>query len=800
MISHPDSVLYVSPCGVSKQMRDAAKLRDGDWEVVTYDWDWEHPDFGCVGRTFGLGMAKLCGYDERGKVLQKTVVRFKESEVSRFLHIYTHGIRNHTKPEQIHGNLEQTAETYWPTGSLEHVAMRQLGVAVLVRAFSGHRLTCSPRHQAALGCFLPTYNKYLKTELRRLTGPSRGASNHSDGNNANSNDANGKNSSDPKDKGVPAKGQDTKDDKPGDPPPPGAGSATDMPPAVPFMHGGNTPADAEIIANEQNRVYIKDGICMIVGQDFDGKDPDNKQIVGVLTAPTPKKPNVYNNSSLNAKAAKRKRLDEKANPYTGTTADEIKIALMVNEACGSKMNRGVFSEKRIRRWAEEKLHLLLIKSGKWSDKRLTDSLMNLLKQAYPEIKLKCSVKAEPMAEGKAPRLLIADGDDGQLMALLVVKCFEDLLFEWFESKSIKHAAKRPAVKRVLSFLEKKGAKLIEGDGSAWDTTCNAMIRGLVENPCLRHILRVLVPYGVVPEQWHEEHMKCSSKKQLKLFFSKKMDKMKMTIVAIRRSGGRGTSCLNWWENFVNWTCSIFKEPERFLDPNVRNGEDVTGNSRWWNGAFEGDDSLCALFPAMEKGDDLDKMFLGWWARMGFNMEIIYADRRATFCGTHIACVNGEATGLICPELPRALVGAGVSVSSTIIEAAKAGNIDVVKDIAAAGAIARAADFAGILPTVSRKFHRYAMELKRSRDVVDREMSMRVMGEEGHSFTAIEGVIETQNLAVTPTEEAANLKALGYDATFEELDTFTVQSWTFEGIGDYEGHRASLPVSWRPAKE
>lgn len=822
MIGHTVNPTSITPLGITEQMRDAAKNRAGEWEVTTYDWDVETPGFGYFGGIYRFGM-RLCGRFDKGKTLQKTTIRLGEKEIPRILHIVTHGYRNKTKVETIHANLEQVAETLWPSGSLEHVSMRFLAVPVLTRVVMGHQVTVSEVGRAricsapffitgmvlacrrlwssyettsrgiidpgpvtrylpafcglaALGCFIPQLSRY-KTQLLRCDDHSRGTLNHGDENDAVSRDANGK-----------------------------KGSGDDAPPTDPkdkpdvFKHGGNTPEDAHILANEQDRFVNLNGIKMIVGQDFDGVDLDTKQIVGVLTAPTPKMPNVYNNSSANARAAKRERLDKKARPYTGTKADQKKIGKLVGEACGTKSNRAIFSEKRIKKWAEETFHMEDIKSGKWSNKRLEDSLTNLFKQAYPKMNLKCQVKLEPMQEGKPPRLLIADGDDGQLMALVVVKCFEDLLFEWFEDKSIKHASKRKAVKRTVKNLTKKGARLIEGDGSAWDTTNNASIRSQVENPVLRHIMQVLTPYGVVPAQWHEEHLKCCEKKQLKLFFQKNMDKMRMTIDAIRRSGHRGTSCLNWWENFVNWICSIFQEPERFLDPTVRKGIDETGHERWWNGCFEGDDSLCAMYPPMNEGDLMDEIFLGWWKRQGFNMTIVYADRRATFCGYHIACVDGEPSGFVCPELPRALVGAGVSCSSTIIEAAKCCDVGSVRDIAAAGALARAADFAGLLPTVSRKFHQYANSVKRSTEVIDREMSMRVMGEEGHNFTAIEESIESQNLSVTPTEEAANLEALLCPATLKELDTFMLHPWTFESIGDFEAHRASLPVSWRPPQK
>jgi len=886
MIRHERDITYITPLGVTKQMREAAAKRRGEWAVITYDWDEEHPELGCLGRVSGVCMAKLCGYHEGSKVLQRTVVRFREDEIPRILHMFTHGTRNGSKLESIHANIEQTAESLWPTGSLEHIAMRFLATPLLVRVFVGHRIQPSCLHAMCAGCCcLAERGEMMKTRLVRVDGLPTGALTQCDGEDAITSIADGKGK---------------KEEKPRvQPPPPAAPAAAPrpLPPPVeapvqmrmedsietpglklpgvtlrrtestfvcpdrevidyspprappegfpiggapqggdlmsPAMqmegvreiptevqqqkqqkdpaprvlmlgelprHGGCTPEDADIIANEclfGGRTMDIDGIKLIIGQDYGNEDKDNKQIVGVLTAPTPKRPNVYNNSSRNARSAKIKRLDEKAREYTGTKKDRRKIATLIAQACGDSESRGIWSRKRVERWAHEFFHLEEIRSGKWSVKRLEDSLNNLFKQAYPQFNLKCAVKLEPMPEGKPPRLLIADGDDGQLMALVTVKCFEDLLFEWFESKSIKHAGKRSAINRCIKSLTKKGARLIEGDGSAWDTTCNCNIRGQVENPVLQHIMSILVPFGVVPEQWHAEHMAICEKKKLKLFFQKKLDKMRMTINAIRRSGHRGTSCLNWWMNFVNWTCSIFKQPERFLDPTVRKGEDETGHERWWNGAFEGDDSLCAMKPPMREGDKMHEIFIDWWKRQGFNMVIITVDRRATFCGYHIACEYGEPTGFAAPELPRALMSAGISCSASIVEAGKAGDVRKVKDLCAASAIARASDFAGLYPSVSRKYHNYARSLKQSRDVSDREMSMRVFGREGHTFNEIDAIIESMNLGVTPTMEQANLEAVMCPATWRELDAFTLYDWSFEAIGRYEEMLASLPESWRP---
>jgi hypothetical protein len=352
--------------------------------------------------------------------------------------------------------------------------------------------------------------------------------------------------------------------------------------------------------------------------------------------------------------------------------------------------------------------------------------------------------------------------------------------------------------RVVKNLTKKGARLIEGDGSAWDTTCGVKIRELVENPILRHIMQVLIPYGVVPEQWHAEHERCNSKKKLKLFFDSKVEKMKMTIDAIRRSGQRGTSCLNWWINFCCWVASIMEEPWLFLDPVKRNGQDVTGKTRWWNGAFEGDDSLCALFPAMLEGDELSVKFLAFWERVGFNMKIVFAEKRAEFCGWHIMCVKGEPTGFTAPDLARAIKNAGVSVSGEAKAAALEDNFKRLRDVGASKAIAYAFNFAGKYPTVSRKFHRFARTMKYSTEVLDREASMTCFGEDGHGFLEIEEMIEGMNLEVTPTEELERLKTAGVEVSAQELDNWVLYEWDFMRLDDFEGYLASLPKAWRPA--
>lgn len=806
MLRHFGEQRFLTPDGVSDEMRKAAADRRGDWQVITHDWVRRFESWS--------GCTPVFKY----KKVTTTVV-YTEKEVARLSHLYRHGVRNETKMKTVHANLEQAAETFWPTGSLEHVAMRTLGVTTLVRYLAGHRIRRRPDEvtNCVAGCMewvrsLAPSKTYINTVMERTPASKQEPVPVSEGK-----------ATEPVEASPTAVLVESKEAKKADLEPPkppskplirtdssfvggyedvtrvlSLESALALPALEPLgLHGGATAEDAEVIADAADRVVSDGVIHKVIGRDYHGADLDRKQVVGVVTAPTPAPPNVYNNSGDNLKAAKIERLDKKKVPYTGTHADRQKIARVINAAKSDCKSKGVFSKARIQKWAEENLHLEEIRSGKWSQKRLEDSFESLMTQAFPEYQFKGAVKLEPMPEGKPPRMLIADGDSGQLMALVVVKCFEDLLFTWMEQHSIKHAAKRCAVQRVVDGLIKPGAKVVEGDGSAWDTTCNADIRNAVENPIIQHIMQEIIRYGVVPEQWHREHLDACERKKIKLFFAKYGEKIRLAIEAIRRSGHRGTSCLNWWENFTNWVCSIFVEPERFLNPRARKGKDETGIMRWFNFAMEGDDSICSLQPPMEEGDAINAYFLEWWKRQGFRMQVVYADKRATFCGYHIACEGGLPTGLICPELPRALKHAGISCSTQIIAAAKERDADRVRDIAAAGALARAAEFAGILPTVSRKYHAYACDVKRSRDVSDREMSIRATGEEGHTFREIEDQIEMQNSLVTPSEELKRLEALGYHATCSDLDAFRLHSWELERACHYKEFCDSLPPSWRP---
>ena len=838
MISHHTSLKLHSPGATSKCFRDTTASRSGEWVIHTWDRVQIEGQC-CLASCIGGTTSELI----------RTSVVLREKEIDRLFHLFMHGVRNGTKMSTIHANMEQAAQTFWPTGSMEHISMRLLAVVVVIRYLSGHDLV-----EPGICCCV---KKKHKTDLRRrfekksgttvgvqasLTDPLEPTVKKAPRVTASATAP--KSSSPETPDSMPTlaqfliEGGETLDKlvtvdefiagAEDDASSFGGGdmadwisdgcwseplSEVDEVDVWEHMHGGNTPLDAEIIAGAHFRAEFmgrlmtyerviegKDTkVHMVVGQEF-VKDPklgDTQQLVGTILMPIPIPPLIYKNGPSNCVAAKVERMDKKFREFKPSNKSIKKLRRLIGEATGTNPRLAIWSVKNVQNWAEENLHLSELVSGKWSAERTVASIENMLSKTYPEMQFKMSIKAECMPDGKAPRLLIADGDDGQLMALLVVKCFEDLLFHWYENKSIKHIGKRDAIFRAVKNLTKKGARLIEGDGSAWDTTCSKGIRDLTENPVMRHIMQVLIPYGVVPEQWHAEHDACNDKKELKLFFDGKVEKMRMKINSIRRSGQRGTSCLNWWVNFCNWVCSVMEEPWLFLDPKKRTDKDVTGQKRWWNGCFEGDDSLCAMHPPMIEGDELSKRFLKYWEEMGFNMKIVFAKERAEFCGWHIVCEDGEPTGFAAPDLVRNIKHAGVSVSGEAKRAALDGNMRVLHDCAASKALAYAYNFAGLYPSVSRKFHSYAVKMRRSTEIKDRDMSMICYGEDGHGFTEAEQLIEGLNLAVTPTEELGRLESTGVKASVKELEAFTLYDWDFEQLDDLYGYRASLPEAWRP---
>jgi hypothetical protein len=269
--------------------------------------------------------------------------------------------------------------------------------------------------------------------------------------------------------------------------------------------------------------------------------------------------------------------------------------------------------------------------------------------------------------------------------------------------------------------KRSGFTIFEGDGSAWDTTCTHQLREFTENPVIRHIAKCIMIFTEQPDAWTEAHTNACTRPELKLVYTKGVEKYqledkvwKKTIAAIRRSGHRGTSCLNWWTNFVCWMSAVFDEHSccKFLSSDARWGTDVTGVNRWLVCAFEGDDSILMTSPAIEDGSALHQQILQFWDRLGFNMEIHMRSKNALFVGYRLAIgEEGLVPGCHVPEIDRCFGGAGISTSASTAKAFEDDDKEAALALAASGALSRSYEYAGLVPSISYKFLNYAQECR-----------------------------------------------------------------------------------------
>jgi hypothetical protein len=840
--SLPPSPLWAHD--LPEECKKAIAEREGEWELVT-----EEP---CAEKWYKRLIARISGTS----TTRITTLVLTEKEFSKLFGTGKQHLMARAKQNVMQAGVNIEADGLWRTGSTEHVGLKLIAPELVLRCLTGahterRRSTLMFWRKARARTYFRVRKKKddstgltLSQTIRQETNPDtawvlprpttqsggNGSGNMPTGSTA---PPNGGGSGPSSSSGGPSASSGDGEPRP---------QIRDQAQAtVASVHEENS----DLVLQERHGRFVVEEIGgtkvhVILGQDFDKDAPRTRAPrVGVMTGPMTKEPHIYTDSEENVEDALENRLTQKFRPCTFTQQDKDKLKKFVGNAVGTG-KFGLFSPKKIDAWFRKNFDYQGWKSKKWSDLRMQQAVEQLLQQVEPKFKLKTMIKAEDMPENKPPRFLIADGDMGQVMALAVIKCMEELLFEAMEQHSIKHAGKREAMDRMLGHMRPplkrlaKGYVFVEGDGAAWDTTCNHTVRECIENPIVSHIGKVLDKIGIVPACWNRAHEEVNSARMYKLKFENKHNKkvgrkvaQPIEVDAIRRSGHRGTSVLNWWVNFSMWVCSTFEEPWRFLDPEIKTGRDVAGVDRWFFGAFEGDDSGVSTSPKMISVSAEDRQalrdgskaykdlaneawlvspqvvqvsaaMLDFWERGGFNMKLVFPQRRATMVGYHIELHNANGstapTGLCCPELPRG-VAKNYTTSAAMREAVRNGDIKTIKRIAAAANLAKAADYAGILPTVSRKYKEYADTLE-SGDYDDREMAMHIGGVETMSAEDVRDKIDLQNASVSANDEDRTLRRLVYGATDDELTAYRKYPWHFEVLGDFDGYFRSLPKAWR----
>jgi len=129
----------------------------------------------------------------------------------------------------------------------------------------------------------------------------------------------------------------------------------------------------------------------------------------------------------------------------------------------------------------------------------------------------------------------------------------------------------------------------------------------------------------------------------------------------------------------------------------------------------------------------------------------------------------------------------------MLEQFKLNNVYGCNSVRKAAALARAYEYAGILPEVSKKYLQFAKEIN-AKAHIDRDFEMRVDSQVDE--TNLEATIQVLNAEMSIDAQLERLRKCGFDTTEEEYFEFTFRNWTVEQLGDWEGFDSSLPKSWK----
>lgn len=410
---------------------------------------------------------------------------------------------------------------------------------------------------------------------------------------------------------------------------------------------------------------------------------------------------VMRNAISNTKCALAKRVQPLE--FKASVKMQKKIARVT-----SCLIKNVFKPELIKKWREEHSVLDDLKSSKWNSERFRQAFEQCHADFLAEIEQVFQTKSNEAlpANSKAPRNIIQSGDRAQIYQLLPVKCFEDILFEQFESASIKHQTKYDAMHHAANWLRlDEKCHVYEGDGKAWDACCTPEIRNLTENRIISHIINILGEDPDFPKQWFDIAKKDMKKKKIRA--TVKCDdalnpkaKVKSVIDAIRQSGGRGTSCFNWLINFVCWVCVLMDDPVKFILQFIHNKKNVARNywyvsprdNHWYKCRFifEGDDSAVVTSEKLN-----DKEICEQWEKLGFRMDLVTISGKGimNFCGYHFLCDDFGPTSTFMPEVRRNLASSSWSASPLLISAYNDGKLQSQRfKVGASAMYARAENF------------------------------------------------------------------------------------------------------------
>lgn len=390
------------------------------------------------------------------------------------------------------------------------------------------------------------------------------------------------------------------------------------------------------------------------------------------------------------------------------------------------------------------------KSPKWSIKRAETQLMILMAQWDPNYQLKASIKLEPMGKKNGipvpPRMLIADGDLGAVMSACIVGVLERFYRKRKGHRMTKGAGKADVMYRVckqsegIHNMNRIIGFILENDGTAWDVCCGHALRELIENKIIDAVVGKLGHLFTPVSHFTEPRKKVDTAKKHTLTATPPTDgwytklakgaiwgevdmnddeakaqfrkQIKEIITAIRRSGDRGTSILNWITNECCWAWVLCGAgSSKFVRYNQQRIVDIFGIERLFRAFMEGDDSLLWLSGLAYTKEQLAVLH-SRWLKLGMLPKLFQRvdGDVAEFVGWKIAVNHfGLDWDTAMPDVPRLLQNAGYSTAKAAVLAAVSGDSKEFGHVVSPAVMARASSIAMRTPSIARWLCDLALE-------------------------------------------------------------------------------------------
>lgn len=436
----------------------------------------------------------------------------------------------------------------------------------------------------------------------------------------------------------------------------------------------------------------------------------------------------------------------------------------------------------------------------WTEGRKDSALNNydfISKMFPPDIQM----KHNEFSEGTKPgRVVVNAGTERQIVMATLIHALEKVMFKKMGISSIKGRSRDAAINRLITqlmlFSESDYLSLLEGDGSAWDSTMSQELREMIEKPILDKIHQCMGDMGRQDRQDlfdTEYRRRFATKSQWTAAFKGShdlgVDKITMKVLNefnVRESGDRGTSSLNYLVNMILWAAylQVDLNEKKEADSPYFTSHALVEDGKLMKVAFcfEGDDSIVVV---RKKDYNLQLPYADistFFAEAGLNFKLVPVDGTgiATFVGCHLLLVEGKLTGDWVPELKRNLR------SSAFVKAdIDAGQETQRRTVAYFALMARALSHVHHAPAAARYYracaqhHRgeMATEIKDPRFLYTLEMKTgcKMLGEDLEQRLVDEGI----ERAETETELLLCNRSIG--GNYE-----MIQAWSYcESISPFD---------------